>query len=446
MSAQRFYTLLKTRLDAGEWTPGQRLPSIRKLVDDTGSSYHQVVSAYARLVSEGVLVALPGSGYFVAPRTQALASQAEPECMAGDALFNFLQGGPHYTKLGCGWLPSSWTDTDLLTKAIRRTARLEQHSLVEYGDISGYLPLRKQLCAHIKRLTRLDTRPGQILTTLGATHALDLIARLLIKPGDTVLVDEPCNGNLIRLLRLNGAQVIGIRRTADGPDLAELESQLARQPVRAFFCNSTFHNPTGGTITANNAFNVLRLAVKHDVIIVEDDVYGDFSPSARHTFAELDNLERVIYVGSFSKCLSASLRVGYIACPPALVEPLTRLKLLTCVAVPAFCERFVNTILADGTYAGHMKQLRQKLIEQQNKTQRVLKSRGWQFEIAPESGMFVWAEHPDIADQQGFIQRLAQHDILLLPGSVFAVERNYQAFLRINCTHFSTQVTQHFQV
>ncbi|WP_122299321.1 aminotransferase class I/II-fold pyridoxal phosphate-dependent enzyme, partial [Pseudomonas syringae] len=100
----------------------------------------------------------------------------------------------------------------------------------------------------------------------------------------------------------------------------------------------------------HNAFKVLRLAVEHEFFVVEDDVYGDFSPTVRQTFAELDNLDRVIYIGSFSKCLSASLRVGYIACSQELIEPLTRLKLLTCVAVPAFCERFVNTILADGTY------------------------------------------------------------------------------------------------
>ncbi|BAP42097.1 PLP-dependent aminotransferase family protein [Pseudomonas sp. LJDD11] len=446
MTVNLFHAALKRRLEAGEWTAGQRLPSIRKFVAERAASYHQAVSACTQLVSEGWLIAQPGRGYFVAPSVHARPPQAEPESMAGDPLFNLLQGGPHLTKLGCGWLPSAWKDTELLTKAIRRTARLEQSSLVEYGDICGHPALRQQLCVHIKRLTRIDPRPGQILTTLGATHALDLVARLLIKPGDAVFVDEPCNGNLIRLLQLAGAEVLGIRRTPQGPDITEMESHLARQPVRAFFCNSTFHNPTGGNITPNNAFNVLRLAIKHDFHIVEDDVYGDFSPTPRQTFAELDNLQRVIYIGSFSKCLSASLRVGYIACPPALVEPLTRLKMLTCVAVPAFCERFVNTILADGTYAGHMKQIRQKLIEQQNKTQRTLSKLGWQFEITPESGMFVWAQHPDIADQQPFIDRLARHNIVLMPGSAFAVSRDYRAMLRINCTHFSAGLSAHFRV
>lgn len=101
----------------------------------------------------------------------------------------------------------------MLAKAIRRTARLEQSSLAEYGDISGYLPMRKQLCVHMKRLTRIDIRPSQVLSTLGATQGLDLVARLLIKPGDHVFVDEPGNGNLIRLIQLAGGHVVGVRRT-----------------------------------------------------------------------------------------------------------------------------------------------------------------------------------------------------------------------------------------
>lgn len=306
--------------------------------------------------------------------------------------------------------------------------------------------MRKQLCVHLKRLTRVDARPSQLLTTLGATQALDLVARLLIKPGDHVFVDEPGNGNLIKLIQLAGGHVVGVRRTQDGPSVEDMKEHLARHKVKAFFCNSTFHNPTGGNISPHNAFSVLRLAVEHDFFVVEDDVYGDFSPGVRQTFAELDNLERVIYIGSFSKCLSASLRVGYIACSAELIEPLTRLKLLTCVAVPAFCERFVNTILSDGTYARHMQDLQQRLIRQQAQTQQLLRARGWQFDITPQGGMFLWVYHPELADLQPFMRRLEQHKVLLMPGSAFAVSRDYQRLARINCTHFSDAVAEHFKV
>lgn len=97
--------LLKQRLDAGEWLPGQRMPSIRKLTAAVDFSYHDVVSAYAQLVSEGVLTASPGRGYFVANRARQTSVIHEPECMAGDPLFRLLQGGQHFTKLGSGWLP-----------------------------------------------------------------------------------------------------------------------------------------------------------------------------------------------------------------------------------------------------------------------------------------------------------------------------------------------------
>jgi DNA-binding transcriptional MocR family regulator len=446
MPSDVFYNALKQRLKAGEWSRGQRMPSIREVVSGSEVSYHNVVSAYARLVSEGMLASHPGRGYFVTSGTGQEADSCEPECRVSDPLFKLLQGGAHYTKLGCGWLPPAWRDTELLAKAIRRTARLEQSSLAEYGDISGYLPMRSQLCVYIKRSTRIDIRPSQVLTTLGATQALDLVARLLIKPGDHVFVDEPGNGNLIKLIQLAGGHVVGVSRTQDGPDIAEMERYLTSHTIKAFFCNSTFHNPTGGSVSPCNAFKVLRLALEHDFFVVEDDVYGDFSPTVRQTFAELDNLERVIYIGSFSKSLSASLRVGYIACSQELIEPLTRLKLLTCVAVPAFCERFVNTILADGTYAGHMKDVQQKLIMQQVQTQQSLLRRGWQFDIAPESGMFIWAYHPDLPDLQPFAKKLEQHKVLLMPGSAFSVARDYRRFARINCTHFSKTLEKHFSI
>lgn len=446
MSKDALYDSLKQRINQGEWRTGQRMPSIRKLVSEARYTYHTIVSAYTRLVSEGILAACPGRGYFVTCRVGKAANSCEPVDMDGDPLFRLLQGGPQYTKLGCGWLPPAWRDTQLLAKAIRRTARLEQSSLAEYGDISGYLPMRQQLCVHIKHLTRIDLRPNQIVTTLGATQGLDLVIRLLIKQGDHVFVDEPGNGNLIRLIQLAGGNVIGIRRTQDGPDINEMESNLAQHSVKAFFCNSTFHNPTGGNISPHNAFKVLRLAVVHDFYVVEDDVYGDFSPTVRQTFAELDNIERVIYIGSFSKCLSASLRVGYIACSQELIEPLTRLKLLTCVAVPAFCERFVNTILTDGTYARHMKDVQQRLIKQQVQTQQLLFERGWQFDITPQGGMFIWAYHPELSCLQPLMNKLEKHKILLMPGSAFSVTRNFQNHVRINCTHFSEKIGHHFSV
>ncbi|MFL1405918.1 PLP-dependent aminotransferase family protein [Marinobacter sp. M1N3S26] len=450
MDTQALYDKFRTRLDNGDWKLGQRIPSIRQVVTSEGASHHTVVKLYERLVAEGYIEAQQGRGYFVTRSGSDGSAVMMPFSssmeMSSDPLFRLLQGHPDAVKLGCGWLPTKWRDTDILTRSIRRTARLERRSLVEYGDIQGYRPLRLQLCQHLNNKIRLHVSPMQILTTLGATQALDLVTRLLVKPGDVVLVDEPGNGNLIKLINMAGGKVIGVPRGLDGPDVAELGRLAEQHRIKAFYCNSTFHNPTGGCVSARVAFDVLRLAIEHDFMIVEDDVYGDFAAGAHQSFAELDGLERVIYIGSFSKSLSASLRIGYLACNLNLIAGLLELKLLTSVAVPGFCERFVNTIMTDGSYLKHMQSIQRKLMVQQEVTQQALRDLGWRFEIEPVGGMFLWVRHPSMDDLNPFIQRLADRNVLLMPGSSFSVNRGSDDCLRVNVSHFSPELVPLFRV
>ncbi|AYR20172.1 PLP-dependent aminotransferase family protein [Alcaligenes faecalis] len=436
-----FYERLKEAIVQGEWAVGQPLPSIRKMMATENLSHHTVVSAYTRLVGQGMLEALQGRGYFVA-RWSGLGEHLplSPCEAARDPLLKILQATPEQCKLGCGWLPVPWRDTDALAKAIRKTARSGRSGLVEYGDIQGYLPLRKQLSMLLRQSTLIEVSPQQIVTTLGATQALDLIARIVIRQGDYVLVDEPCSSNLIKLIRLCGGVPVGVPRLADGPDVAVLEQILQAHKVRAFFCNSTFHNPTGAGLSPKVAFAVVKLAAEHDFLIVEDDVYGDFFPGVRQTFAGLGDLEHVVYIGSFSKSLSASLRIGYIACGTSLLDPLIRLKLLTSVAVPGFCERFVNTILADSTYAKHTQAIQRQLMTHQHIAQKALTEYGWVFEVPAQGGMFLWVGHPQMPDLTAYIERLEQQGILLMPGASFAVDKDFRDRMRLNVAHLTQEV------
>lgn len=301
------------------------------------------VSAYAQLVSEGLLEAQQGRGFFVSSLACAsVPSSAPAGRQAGRCVIRCIaccrprRGRP-------GWLPLPWRDTDALARAVRKTARSGQSALVEYGDIQGYLPLRQQLSVHLRRHAQIGLAPTQILTTLGATQALDLVSHLLIAPGDHVLVDEPCNGNLVRLIRLYGGIPVGVPRLREGPDVASLDRLLQMHRIKAFFCNSTYHNPTGAGLSPQVVFRALKRAIEHDFLIVEDDVYGDFFPGTRQTFAQLDDLDHVIYIGSFPKSLSASLRIGYIGCSADLIAPLTHLKLLSSVASQIRSTRIMTT-------------------------------------------------------------------------------------------------------
>lgn len=442
-----FLSSLKARLAKGEWVSGQCMPSIRKMSVDAEVTRYTVASAYGALVSEGVLEVQQGKGFFVSSlMSRADCSEAIQPAQVTDPLYKLLQASPNALKLGCGWLPLSWRDTEVLAKAVRKTARSGRGGLVEYGDIQGYFPLRKQLSVHLRRSAQLVVSPTQILTSLGATQALDLVLRLLVKPGDIVLLDEPCNGNLVKLIRVHGAVPVGIPRGRDGPDIDALDRVLSAHKVKALVCNSTYHNPTGSGLSSKVAFEVLRRALRHEFFILEDDVYGDFFPGVRQTFAGLDGLDRVIYIGSFSKTLSASLRIGYIASSVGLIEPLIRLKMLTSVAVPGFCERFVSSILADGTYLRHAHDIQRQLMVHQRSAQKALRNQGWRFDVEPEGGMFLWVHHPDMDDLSRFIERLEALRVLLMPGAAFSVSQNVCHSTRINVAHWAGKLERFFDV
>lgn len=451
MGSVVLYNKIKSRLVNGDWKPGQRLPSVRYLVKNEGISHHFVLQVYDRLYAEGYIEAQQGRGYFVTRTDDSPTSNLDYQIaqdfeLSMGPLFRILQGDIHDLKLGCGWLPVSWRDTDNLARSIRRTARTEHRALVEYGDIQGYRPLREKLCHLLNNKIGIDISPVQLITTLGATQALDLITRLLIKPGDIVLVDEPGNGNLIRLIDMMGGKVIGVPRGPNGPDTKEIKSIVEKHNIKAFYCNSTFHNPTGGNLSARVAFDVLRIAIEHDFMIVEDDVYGDFATGEHQSFAELDGLDRVIYIGSFSKSLSSSLRIGYLACSVNFIAPLLEMKLLTSVAVPGFCEHFVNQILSDGSYLKHMFNIRRNLQEKQGIAQKKLSELGWKFNIKPSGGMFLWIYHPVLTDTSGFIEKLSKQNVLLMPGSSFSVDQKETCYLRINVSHFTIENASFFDV
>jgi DNA-binding transcriptional MocR family regulator len=430
---------IRGAIQRSELKPGQRLPSIRQMCARNGLSFYTVVGAYERLQSNGLISAQAGRGYYVRAtpslRSTILPSDARLTDSGKMAAFwHMFHGDDRYMKLGCGWLPPAWHDTKELARLIRRTANFAHSSLVEYGDPSGYLPLRQNLALHLSAKLQVSLDASHLLTTLGATQALDLVIRHLIEPGDEVLVDDPCNSTLVQLLNLRGARVIGVARLPDGPDMETFERAVTMRKVKAFFINSQLHNPTGTSLSPRSAFLLLQMAYAHDVILVEDDVYGDFC-SNQNSLVTLDGLRKVIYIGSFSKTLSANLRVGYVVAPAVLLAELADLKLFTSVAVPSFFERFVCALLVDGTYMRHLEEVRRRLQTAQAVAQENFRAWGWEIFYPATEGMFIWVRHPAIETQDAFLEQAFRSDILLAPGSLFSATGEPNPWFRINVAH-----------
>src|SRR5690606_27842486 len=192
----------------------------------------------------------------------------------------------------------------------------------------------------------------------GVTHGLDLIARAFIRPGDTVLVEDPGWFLIVGRLKALGAKVIGVPRLEDGPDVQALAHLAEAHHPKMFIANTAVHNPTGHTLSAGIAYELLRIAERFDFLLVEDDTYADFHPSSPVRLAALDRLNRVLLVGGYSKTLAASLRVGYIAGSPALIDKLVDTKLLGALTTPELGEQILHRILAEGHCRRHVERLR----------------------------------------------------------------------------------------
>jgi DNA-binding transcriptional MocR family regulator len=178
------------------------------------------------------------------------------------------------------------------------------------------------------------------------------------------------------------------------------------------------HNPTGYTLHAGVAYDVLRLAERHDFLIVEDDTYGDLHAGQALKLAALDGLQRVIHLGGYSKMLAAGLRVGYLAASAELLRPLANLKALTSLTTPEMGERVVHRVLAEGQYRRHVERVRGRVNQARQRCLDELAALGVTTDSTPNAGMFVWGNCG--CDTEALARDAAAHGLLLAPGTLFS--------------------------
>jgi DNA-binding transcriptional MocR family regulator len=213
-----------------------------------------------------------------------------------------------------------------------------------------------------------------------------------------------------------------VPRQADGPDLQVLERLLVEHRPRLFFTQSVAHNPTGSDLSAAKAAAVLRLAQAHNLTLVEDDALADFKPTSAPRLSALDQLERTIYLGSFSKSFSAALRVGFIACGADLASDLADLKALIHVSSSEYCERTIAVVLSEGQYQRHVKRLRDQLAQATQEAITLFDAEGAELFARPEQSLYLWAALPGVDDSLLLAEQMQAQRVMLAPGRLFCVE------------------------
>jgi DNA-binding transcriptional MocR family regulator len=450
------------RIDDRLLRGGARMPSIRAFAAAHAVSAFTVVASYDKLVASGYLESRRGAGFFVRERASMVLNAGGASAVAQGSILNGAAGMagmagtgragldakpidvvwlvrnmfrqmPHHQMPGSGVLPPEWLDGTAIANALRAVSRQNPNLLVSYGLPQGFLPLRQQLQHKLAEL-EIAAAPEQIVTTAGVTQALDLVAREFTRPGDTIFVDDPAWFLMFGSFAALGANVVGIPRLADGPDIARLAELAAIHKPKLYIINSVLHNPSSTSLSAAKAFQVLRLSEEHDFIIVEDDIYCDLHPGSAvqpaTRLSALDQLRRVIYLGGFSKTMAANLRVGFIAASAERAERLADRKMLSTLTTSDIGERVVYKVLSEGSYRKHADRVRTRLDGVRAKAVRQMERVGLKVYVASPAGMFVWADAG--CDTSVLTERAMAENLLLAPGSLFSPAQMPSTRLRLN--------------
>lgn len=462
---------------------GARLPSVRECALAQGVNPSTVVAAYDQLLAWGLVEARPRRGFFVresdkkrpialsdielfaaekvvSPEARRAMPQeghpwgevARPDVpSAGPSTVSLpspitspvnattlIRGMFHHIsdkpQPGMGVFPADWLASSFMAAAVRRVvspAALQAASL-SYGEPMGDSSLRAALSARLRGLA-IDAAPGQIITTVGATHALDVVSRTLLKPGDAVMVEEP--GWAVEFARLDalGARILPVPRGSLGPDLDVMarycEASPTGAPPKLFVSVSVLHNPTSQSLSPGHAHRVLQLAQRHGFFVVEDDTYSHIAPAHAARMCALDGLQRTIYVSGFAKILAPNWRVGFLAAPAELVERLLDTKLLGTLTTPSLLEKALALCMEQGQLRRHAERIRLRLDGARSRSVKLALAAGCRFASEP-AGLFGWVDAG--VDTEALAQRMLDEGYLLAPGALFHAGRAPSTLMRIN--------------
>ena len=467
--SSRFAERINSRLLA----PGARLPSVRQCALQQQVSPSTVVAAYDLLLASGLVEARKNRGFFVRESTiknnskNTLNSSLAGVFIASDAINNIvnldstsvtnkivnpanaamlIRGMFHQTndkpQPGMGVFPPDWLTASFVTSAVRKVtsgAALQQFSF-QYGEPKGDAGLRRSLSNKLVDI-HITVPIEQIITTVGATHALDIVSRTLLKAGDTVMVEEPGWAIEFARLQMLGLRILPVPRGPLGPDLAVMAQYCELHKPKLFVSVSVLHNPTGYSLTPQSAHSILKLANLHDFHILEDDTYSHIAPTHATRLSALDGLQRTIYVSGFAKILAPNWRVGYLAAPPDLVERLLDTKLLGSLTTPSLLEKAVSCCIDQGQLRRHAQRIRTQLDAARGRTLKLALTHGCTLAAEP-AGLFGWVDTG--VDTEALAQRMLDHGYLLAPGALFYADRKPSTLMRINFA--TTQNAEFWQV
>ncbi|OKP87180.1 PLP-dependent aminotransferase family protein [Paenibacillus sp. P32E] len=407
-------------IKGGQFSPGQKLPSVRNAAEFYGCSVSTILRAYGELERSHVIYSIPQSGYYMVDRTE------EPAASGSSGEIDYASASPDLNVF-------PYLDFQhCLNKAIDRY----KYHLFTYGDSLGLETLRHTLVSHLAEY-QVFAKMERILITSGIQQALEILARMPFPNGRTeILVEQPSYDIYLRYLEAEGVTVSGIARSAAGMDLQELEERFRGGRIKFFYTMPRYHNPLGTSYSAEERRAIAGLAGKYDVYIIEDDYMADLGTERRFDpIYAYDQTAHVVYLKSFSKIIFPGLRLGAAVVPEPLLDTFRAYKGYTDTSL--LSQAALEVYIKNGMYEHHRHKIKALYAERIHAMYEALRQHNTEdlIEVSAESsGMYMQFKVPGTVNLERLVKRLGERKIRVVSGNGFYLSgyRNREKFLRIS--------------
>lgn len=438
---------LEGNISNGIFSPGEKLPSLRKLHTQLGLSISTIHQAYIELEKRGRVQVKEKSGFYVKalkafplnkpPKTKGASKPSRVTVNAlAETIIADLQND-EILALGAAIPSPSLMPLKQLSRIIKSTpSNVLQTQISKYDICSGNAELREELAKRMLGYT-CNVTPQDIVTTSGCIDAVGLCLRAVAKPGDTILVESPafhCFLQLIEDLNMYVLELPGCPE--DGIDPESFKKTVLENNVKACLLNSNFQNPLGSVVPTRNKQDIVKIIEQFNIPLIEDDIYGDlyFGSSRPVTFKSFDTKGLVLYCSSFSKTLAPGLRIGWTV-PGKFLDHVIRLKLNSYLASSETIQAATAEFLKTGAYDRHLRKLRNQ-VKNQASALAIAVSKYFPPDTKitfPKGGMFIWVQLNEKIDSMKVYQQAYERKISILPGVICSSSHRYRNCIRINC-------------
>ncbi len=434
----------------GRYPAGTSLPPERKLAAHLGVNRTTVVAAYRDLVATGRVEARVGHGTWVC--ADLMDDANAPPSIVWQTLFTPAAGRlresalrdmmsaidrPSTISLGAGTPAPDLFPIAEYREAVTQTLETWGAEMFRYGEVAGWLPLRRELAAWMAQ-AGVHTTADQIVVLHGSQQGLDMLTRVLVEPGDAVVVESPTYLGALQTFRGAGARLLPVPLDAHGMQIEILEQTLVRHRPKFIYTLPTFQNPTGATMSLGRRHALLALARRYGIPIVEDDPYGDlrYEGDPLPRLAALDTGGGVIHLSTMSKIFLPGLRLAWLSAPLPVVEAITMARQTMDVHPNSAAQRVLHTFLTRGWLAAHIAELRPAYAARRDVMLAALAEYAppgmtWS---QPEGGYFLWCRLPPGVRARALATEAAREGVSFVAGDVFSPDGGGRDHLRLNFT------------